>query len=183
MDWKTILAQHDRWLRTILAARLREREAVEDVLQEVALAAVRQSSPIADKSKVAPWLYRLAVRQALLYRRGAGRRRKFTDRLAARTPLSSFEASADPLAWLLADERQALLREALARLCPRDVEILLLKYTDNWTYRQIANHLGISASAVESRLHRARARLRSELSVLEPSETTYQPDAQARASY
>ncbi len=35
-------------------------------MQEVALAAVRQAAPLADAEKVAPWLYRLAVRQALL---------------------------------------------------------------------------------------------------------------------
>ena len=35
----------------------------------------------------------------------------------------------DPLDWLLADERKAMVRQALAKLPPRDAEILLLKYT------------------------------------------------------
>jgi RNA polymerase sigma-70 factor (ECF subfamily) len=171
MDWQTILAQHDRWLRTILVARLRDRDAVEDVLQEVATAAVRQSAPIQDVSKVAPWLYRLAVRQVLLYRRKLGRRRKLTERFIEKLPPPESDPhSPDPLEWLLADERRRMLREALKRLAPRDVEILLLKYTENWSYHQIAEHLGLSHSAVEARLHRARARLRTELAVLEPSE-------------
>ncbi|HTN75066.1 MAG TPA: sigma-70 family RNA polymerase sigma factor [Pirellulaceae bacterium] len=171
MDWQNQLAQHDRWLRTILAARLRDRDAVEEVLQEVALAAVRQSAPIQDPSKVAPWLYRLAVRQVLLYRRKLGRKRKLTDRFIERVPPTENDPqSPDPLEWLLADERRRLLREALARLNPRDVEILLLKYTENWSYHEIAAQLGLSHSAVETRLHRARARLRAELAVLEPSE-------------
>jgi RNA polymerase sigma factor CnrH len=42
----------------------------------------------------------------------------------------------------------------------RDVEILLLKYTENWSYRDLAEHLGLTPGAVESRLHRARKRLR-----------------------
>lgn len=173
MDWQTILAQHDRWLRTILAARLRDRDAVEEVLQEVATAAVRQSAPIQDASKVAPWLYRLAVHQVLQYRRKLGRRRKLTERFIEKVPpVDSDPGSPDPLEWLLADERRRLLREALARMGQRDVEILLLKYTENWSYHQIAEHLGLSHSAVETRLHRARARLRSELAVLEPSESS-----------
>lgn len=173
MDWQTQLAQHDRWLRTILAARLRDREAVEEVLQEVALAAVRQAAPIQDESKVAPWLYRLAVRQVLLYRRKLGRKRKLAERFVERVPPPESDPhSPDPLEWLLADERRRLLREALGKLPPRDVEILLLKYTENWSYHEIAAKLGITHSAVETRLHRARARLRSELAVLEVSEVS-----------
>ena len=56
IDWQAALAQHDRWLRTIVLARVRERQAVDDVMQEVALAAVRQAAPLADVAKVAPWL-------------------------------------------------------------------------------------------------------------------------------
>ena len=41
--------------------------------------------------------------------------------------------------------------------------MLLLKYTENWSYRELALHLGVSLSAVESRLYRARERLRHEL--------------------
>jgi RNA polymerase sigma-70 factor (ECF subfamily) len=43
----------------------------------------------------------------------------------------------------------------------RDGEILLLKYTEDWSYRELAAHLGISESAVEARLYRARSRLRA----------------------
>ena len=58
------------------------------------------------------------------------------------------------------------MRVALERLSERDAEILLLKYTENWSYQQIADHLGVSHSAVESRLHRARKRMRAELAAM-----------------
>ncbi len=164
IDWSAALAQHDRWLRTVIYARLQEPQAVEDVMQEVALAAVRQSAPINDPSKVAPWLYRLAVTQSLLYRRKLARRRRLTDRYANQpAEIREPERYPDPLGWLLAEERQKLVREALGRLPPRDAEILMLKYTENWSYHEIAAHMGISHSAVEARLHRARAKLRQEL--------------------
>jgi RNA polymerase sigma-70 factor (ECF subfamily) len=167
LDWAAELAQHDRWLRTVLFARLGERQAVDEVWQEVALAAVKQQAPIADTTKVAPWLYRLAVTQSLLYRRRMGRGRKLVDRYAARAPRSSVDPAGDPLDWLLADEQRKLIRSAVARLPKRDAELLLLKYTEDWSYHQIAAHLGISHSAVETRLHRARQRLRQELMALE----------------
>ncbi|HID22193.1 MAG TPA: sigma-70 family RNA polymerase sigma factor, partial [Planctomycetaceae bacterium] len=69
----------------------------------------------------------------------------------------------DPLNRLLASERSELLRQALERLTRREREMLLLKYTEDWSYRELAEHLGISEAAVESRLHRARQRLREEL--------------------
>lgn len=168
IDWQSALARHDRWLRTVVLARLGEPASVDEVMQEVALAAVRQRAPLADPSKLAPWLYRLAVTQALLFRRQAGRRRKLTDRYAESVrPHERDARGADPLDWLLADERRGMVRRALRRLPRREAEMLLLKYTEDWSYRQLAEHLGISHSAVESRLHRARQRLRQELAALE----------------
>lgn len=168
IDWQAALAKHDRWLRTVVYSRLGEPQAVEDVMQEVWLAAVRQRSPIVDRSKVAPWLYRLAVTQSLLYRRRQGRRRKRTDEYARRyRPSEEDSREVDPLGWLVAEERRRLIRTALGRLPSRDAEILLLKYTEDWSYQQLADHLGISQSAVQSRLHRARKRMRTELAALE----------------
>lgn len=164
IDWPSVLAEHGRWLRTVIGARLGEPQAVDDVMQEVALAAVRQQSPLNDPAKVAPWLYQLAVRQTLLYRRKQGRRRKLVDRYAQRfQPSESDKRQADPLGWLLAEERAGKVRDAMARLPKRDAEILLLKYNENWSYQALADHLGVSHSAVEARLHRARQRLRTQL--------------------
>ncbi len=166
VDWRAALAEHDRWLRTVVLARLGERQAVDEVMQEVALAAVAQRAPLEDSSKVAPWLYRLAVVQTLLYRRQRGRGRKLVDRYAERLRPGDADEQGDPLNWLLADERRRLVREALQQLPSRDAEILLLKYSENWTYREIAARLGIGESAVEARLHRARAKLRG---ILQPT--------------
>jgi len=172
IDWQAALAQHDRWLRTIVLARLREPQAVDEVMQEIALAAVKQAAPLSDAQKLAPWLYRLAVLQALLYRRKCGLRRRLVGRYAEQVERGNWSPPAlpDPLSWLLAQERQSLVRQALMQLASRDAEILLLKYTENWNYYQIAAHLGISHAAVEARLHRARARMRQELAALNVNE-------------
>ena len=105
------------------------------------MAAVRQASPLTDASKVAPWLYRLAVRQSLLYRRRMGRTRKLHVRYAQHVFSGNGEgdhaSESNPLTWLLADERRALVRQALDPPWRRDAEILLLKYTEPG----IRNHL------------------------------------------
>ncbi len=166
-DWSALLARHERWLRTAVFARLQETDGVDEVMQAVAVAAIRQQAPLLDLNKAAPWLYRLAVWQTLQYRRRAGRQRKLAGNYAQSLASGeSIDTAADPLAWLLADERQQLTRQALERLSRKDAEILLLKYTEEWSYRDLAIHLGISESAVEARLHRARSRLRGELAQL-----------------
>lgn len=171
VDLPNALRQHDRWLRTIVYSRVGGAEGVDDVMQEVALAAVRQAATLPDASRMAPWLYRVAVRQSLLYRRKAGRRRKLTNGYAAQKPPAEHDdTTPEPLDWLLAQERSRLVRTSLDRLARRDREILLLKYAENWSYQQIAEHLGVTPSAVEARLHRARGRLRTELAAIEGSE-------------
>lgn len=160
MDWNSVFAEHDGWLRKVVAARVGEPQAVCEVLQEVALAASKQPNRPTEAQGVSAWLYRVAIRTTLLYRRKAGRRRKLMDRFAQEPPPSG---PLEPLDWLLADERQGLVREALARLGDQDREILLLKYSENWTAAEIADRLGLRLPAVEARLHRARGRLRAAL--------------------
>jgi len=163
--WSTRLSVHARWLRTVIAARSGDIEAVDELYQDVALAVLKQNPQVADES-VAPWLYRVAVRQALLHRRRLGRTRRMQNTLVTRRPASAEEAS-DPLTWLLSDERQQLVRRAIQQLSTKDAELLLLKYTEEWSYHELASHLGVTHSAVEARLHRARQRLRTELAALE----------------
>jgi len=172
IDWQAALVEHERWLRTVVGARLGEPQAVDDVMQEVALAAVRQQAPLADPAKLAPWLYRLAVTQTLLYRRKQGRRRRLVGDFAERVrPVEQDHRESDPLGWLLSEERRQWVRIALARLPKREAEILLLKYSEDWSYRQLAEHLGISQTALQARLHRARRHLRNELVALEAAES------------
>jgi RNA polymerase sigma-70 factor (ECF subfamily) len=161
IDWSGALAQHQRWLRKVVFARVREPQAVDEIMQEVALAAVAQRAPLQDSARVGAWLYRLAVRHVLLFRRRHGRQRRLIGKYGGllggnERPVSD----SDPLNWLLQGERQSMVREALALLSEGDMEILLLKYSEDWSYRELASHLGVSESAVEARLHRARKRLR-----------------------
>jgi RNA polymerase sigma-70 factor (ECF subfamily) len=170
VDWPTALAEHGRWLRSVVLARLGERQAVDEVLQNVALAVVERGDQLRDTTKVAPWLYRVAVIASLQYRRRQGRGRKLIDEYVSRVPLTdSDDDEPDPLDWLLAGEQRKLVRTALKRMPRRDAEILILKYTEDWNYRQLAEHLGLSISAVEARLHRARKKMRRLLVEIDPS--------------
>ena len=120
-------------------------------------------SPLLEPGRLVGWLYRLAVRQALLYRRRVGRQRTLVDRYAHRQGTRSENPELSPLSWLVHDERRAMVQQALRRLPPRDADLLVLKYAEGWSARELAARLGVKTSAVEARLHRARGRLRAEL--------------------
>lgn len=162
---QALTTTHSQWLRTALFARLQNADAVDEVMQELAVVVLRASSPVRDESRIGPWLYRVAVRQALLYRRSRGRSRKtengFREGLDRRE--EEIASSDDPSSQVVSDERADRVRGEVAALPRRDREILLLKYAEDLNYRQIGERLGLSVSAVEARLHRARIRLRSRL--------------------
>jgi RNA polymerase sigma-70 factor (ECF subfamily) len=127
-----------------------------------------------DPTKVAPWLYRIAVVSALQHRRRLGRRKKLLQGYADQMAGETHSAEPDPLDWLLAEEQRQLVRRAIEHLPPRDAEILLLKYTEDWSYRQLAEHLGVRTSSVEARLHRAREKMRRALAKLAPERISRQ---------
>jgi RNA polymerase sigma-70 factor (ECF subfamily) len=167
IDWPSALEQHRGWLRTVVRCRTGDGQAVEDVLQDVAVAVLTQNSRPVDASKVAPWLYRVAVRQAILHRRRLGRRRRLLDAVGQ---ARCGGCAGGPQDWVLNEEARQAVTSALAELSPQDREILLLKYTENWCYRQLAEHLGVGTNTVEYRLLRAKRRLRSRLSGLNGEE-------------
>jgi RNA polymerase sigma-70 factor (ECF subfamily) len=170
IDWPAEFDRHGRWLRTVALARVGDGAAADDVLQEVSMTAIEKGHQLRDPARVAGWLYRLVVGAALQYRRRQGRRKKLLDRYADRQPSTGGAArEADPLGWLLADEQKMMVRQALAMLRPRDAEIMLLKYSEDWSYQQLADHLELSVSAVEARLHRSRHKMRQALCRLDPS--------------
>ncbi len=162
IDWDHALRDHDAWLRKVVRGRIGEPDAVDDLMQNVAVAALRGDRRPHDPAKVAPWLYRVAVKQCLMHRRTQGRRRKLTVQLG-RSPPGGSPVDDDPLLWLLGRERQKAVQAALARLPDIDRELLVLKHTEHWTYQQLADRLGVSVHTIEYRLLQARKRLRSEL--------------------
>ncbi|MEZ6130686.1 MAG: sigma-70 family RNA polymerase sigma factor [Planctomycetaceae bacterium] len=166
MSPQMLYLENESWLRTIVRSRIREPDGVEDVMQNIALALVRQKESLTDINRVGAWLYQVAVRQVMMYRRTTGRRRTFEDRLLDRSAAGEFATldTTSPVDRLLAAEQQQQVRGALQQLDELDRQILMLKYSENWSYRELADHLGVKEDTVEYRLTKARKQLRRLLS-------------------
>jgi RNA polymerase sigma factor (sigma-70 family) len=181
IDWPAALEQHKSWLAKVLRCRIGDRHEVDDLLQEIALAVFQQNSTVTnvtpqaeknrlddklprprragvpnDPDKVAPWLYRLAIRQAVNFHRRANRKTQ----IKTVPDLETTSESPRPLDWMLAQEQSQHLARAIEELRPQQREILTLKYTENWSYQQLADHLGVPVRSVEYRLLQARNQLR-----------------------
>lgn len=170
IDWNAALSANESRLRSTIATRVGESAAVDEVFQDVALAATRQKAPIRDPRKIGAWLRRLATVYSLLYRRSIGRKKKLLQRYQDRVPVREISGiDAEPLHWLLLEERRALVRAATALLPEDERRVLTLKYAEERSYKEIAEETGATVSAVQSKLHRARARLREKLAELAPT--------------
>lgn len=158
-----MLRQHRRWLETVVRARLGDAHAAEDLMQDLAIAVLKQSNKPTDHQKVAPWLYRIALRKVINHRRFQGRQRRLVDGFGRHTEHIGSGEEPSSNHWLMKQETMASVREALKHINESDRQILLLKYTEGWNYRELSAHLGISIKTVEYRLLRARDALREVL--------------------
>jgi RNA polymerase sigma-70 factor (ECF subfamily) len=166
IDWPEALETHRRWLSTVVHSRLADHQAAEDVLQEVALAAIVQNCKPVDPSKVAPWLYRIALRKVINHHRSTGRRKRLIHGAVQSGRGSEVSPAPTPGEWLMRLEDDSALGEAMKKLPSHDRQILLLKYTEGWGYQELAEHLGITVKTVEYRLLKAKRALRALLGEL-----------------
>jgi len=150
----------EMFLRRVVQSRLPNADAVDEVIQEVAVALTKAKSVPLDQ--IQPWLCRVAIRQALLFRRRQGRRQNLHSEYST-TASHPSPQDRDPLLWMLAGERRHQLQGALSRLRSEDQKILTMKYVDGLDYRRISVALDISEHAVANRLRTAREKLRQEL--------------------
>lgn len=163
IDWSKAIESNRRWLSTVVHSRLSDHQAAEDVLQEVALAAISQDSQPKDPTKVAPWLYRIALRKVINHHRASGRRKRLMAGALEAGLGDEISKSPGPGEWLIQMEDESAIASAMQKISSQEREILLLKYTEGWGYQDLAEHLGVSVKTVEYRLLKARQALRSKL--------------------
>jgi RNA polymerase sigma-70 factor (ECF subfamily) len=141
---------------------LGDAEEARDAAQEVFLKAYRKAGDFRPQGQVYTLLYRIATNHCLnkLRRRRLVRFIQWEDpgeREAA--PFDPPDAGPDPEATLESRRRWQHTRKTIARLPSGQRAVLVLARFEGLSYRQIAEVLGITEGAVESRLFRAMRRI------------------------
>jgi RNA polymerase sigma-70 factor (ECF subfamily) len=141
----------------------------EDAAQEgfvrayLALARFRAGEPFR------PWLLQVVGNEARNRRRALGRRAGMLDRAVRAFRGEVVTGSApSPESVLLAGEAHAAVRQALSRLRDEERLVVTCRYLMELSEAETAAALGIPPGTVKSRLHRALARLREDLSDMGP---------------
>jgi RNA polymerase sigma factor (sigma-70 family) len=140
----------------------------EDVAAETFLAAFRYRDRYdVSRAEARPWLYGIAVRQIGKHRRAESRYRRAVARIPAEHASADFGDRSDER--VTAERLRPQLSAALAALSRQDRELLLLVAWADLTYAESAQALGLTVSAVRSRLNRIRAKTRKALGGVNPA--------------
>jgi len=156
---RVLYDRHSPWLAARLSRRCNSADAVADVLQDTFVALWNGAERWRGDGEVAAWLWGIAIRR--LVSRLRGRREVLVLPLeevaAARAP----EASAEDMVLLGVEYGD--LGVALQRLSPEMRAVVQATVLDGLTTREAARLLGIPANTAKTRLHRAKAQLRQNL--------------------
>jgi RNA polymerase sigma-70 factor (ECF subfamily) len=134
-----------------------------DLLQMTLLRVVRCLGSFRGESSFSTWLFRVTANEALMLMRRLRRQRAQMvagldlEDLGSLTPTRSEPDEGHDASGL----RERALSQALAELPDDYRHIVLAHYHDDQGLQQIADDMRVTESAVRSRLHRARSRLRA----------------------
>lgn len=152
-SFAVLVRRHERAVLAIALGVLRDHHAAQDAAQDTFVTAYEQLGMLRRRGRFAPWVLGIARRRAIdLWRR------------RSRSPQNIVELdsiAANPGGSL--DQAAGEVFEAIDRLPEQYRRILLLRYCDRLSVREIAEAMGSPVGTVTSRLSRARARLRRSL--------------------
>lgn len=136
-----------------------------DLLQATLMQVVRRLGSFRAEASFSTWLFRVTANEALMLMRSRRRHRaRFVEgleweELATLPAMNDTEADED--LGVSAKQRDERVRDALGEL-PEDYrDVVIAHYHLDLGLQEIADRLAITESAVRSRLHRARSRLRT----------------------
>lgn len=157
---RVLIERYQKRVFALIYGIVRDAHEVEDVAQEVFLKVFTRIHSFDERSALYTWLYRVAANAA-----------KDHVKMRVRRPALPLDPEVEipdpaeaPDRQVFAAETRRQVREAIAALPPRYREILALREIEGLSYQEIAHVLRLSAGTVESRLHRARERLKRALS-------------------
>lgn len=161
-----VVARHQASVFRLARILTRDQSSAEDVLQQTFLSAWQHAGQYRADASARTWLLTIARHAAQRYREK--REREPIDA----TPLEELGiragwGGANPEALAIAAQDRDRVAAAFASLDDGDREILTLRDLEDVAGADVAECLGLSLSAMKSRLHRARLHLAAALNTME----------------
>jgi RNA polymerase sigma-70 factor (ECF subfamily) len=152
----------------VISGILRSSNDAADVTQEVFLKAFRGMRAFRHGSSLKTWLYRIAVRESLNYKRWFWRHLRFQSSIEEEQLDGSVEledTGTSPFEELASREIQQAVQHALGEVPPVFRAAVILRDLEGLSYEEVAEVLDVSVGTVKSRILRGRRMLRE---ILEP---------------
>ena len=172
--FEVLVERHTNAVTTFCYAFCRDRDQSEDLMQEVFLRVFRNARSYKPVAKFTTWLYRVAANLCINEAKKAKLRKTVSldgpmDSDPDATRIVEKMAAGDPGPLTEAERHEAsrLIERAIEAL-PEDQRVtLILVERQNLPYKDIADILDVTVSAVKMRVKRARENLREALKFLE----------------
>jgi RNA polymerase sigma-70 factor (ECF subfamily) len=168
-EFSRIVDAYSSKIYRLATKMLNQQQDAEDVLQETFIKAYRGLKSFDGRSKISTWLFRIATNEALMVLR-----RKHPEVVSIDEPIETEEGEQEPIQivdWcclpeeeLLSEETKERLDATVQKLPERLRVVFILRDINDLSTHETAEILGLSDTAVKTRLSRARLRLREELS-------------------
>jgi len=157
---ESLLAAHRKTVFRYGLRYCKTSEDAEDAVQETLWAATRSIRGFRRAAAITTWLFTIVRNKC--HRINARQHSHSSGDLADLLPqlLDNTESVEQQL---IMQQTEQLLASALSRLAPVHREVVILRDVEGLTAPEAADRLSISVQALKSRLHRARAELRSSL--------------------
>ena len=150
----TLFERHHGRLYRYCLRMTGNRQASEDLVQDVFMRMLKYKATFKDDSTFVPWMFGIARNACVAHLRRAPTNHVSEDALDRSPPEAMIDH--DPVA----DQQSELVRRALLTLPVERREVLVLSRYEFKTYEEIARALGCSVGAVKVRAHRAMKQLR-----------------------
>jgi RNA polymerase sigma factor (sigma-70 family) len=159
-EYRRLMEKYEKMVCVTIAGITGRRPEVEDLAQETFLQAYRSLKHFRGGCRFSTWLLRIAANKAIdFYRKHRGE----YDRLrqdGGEWDNRAADVAPGPEPLLLAKEEKEKLYAHLRRLPPMYRRVLHGHYLRGFSYRELARRERVPVKTVESRMYRARKRLR-----------------------
>ena len=156
MTCESLVDGHLDAVHAYARSKLRQEDLAKEVVQRTFLKAFQKRSQLRDPLAARGWLLSILRNEIAMEFRSTARFEVWDEQDFETLPGPEDEEGVDP-------SLLEALPDALARIPEAARTLLLLRYQQELTYEQIADLLDLPLGTVQSRLHRAKATLKTEL--------------------
>jgi len=150
---QVLFVRHNVRVFRFVLGRVKDRSGAEDLVSEIFLEVWRQAHRFEARAAVSTWLLAIARHKATSMQRRFNAHDELDAALAIEDPSVSPQVAAE------IKDRDAILRDCLAKLSPNHREVLELAYYHEEPVEAVAKIVGVPLNTVKTRMYYARKHL------------------------